>query len=135
MNNNYIANYGDLGQLYAEMVVLCQPFYQFPPTSNEIVGNSSQQKEEEFYLHPRLEDGLQCHEQHRQHQCQHVINQYENPQDAAAAGKTTTTVLYSLESDNNCIATSTSSMTMMNRNDTTINNYYSQYNHEVRIRL
>ena len=137
-NDSTLNNYGDLGQLYAEMIFLCKPLYQLPSSSSSEIqvggGNSSQhkQEEEEFYLHPRLEDGLnQCHHHQQQQQRQQhpYINQYENPQDAATATD-------SVNADNNCITSSTYSSATSSRNNININynnnhNYFSQHNHQV----
>jgi hypothetical protein len=133
MNNNSFTDYADLGQAYAEMMVLCQPFYAFPPSSPPSPGQQKpgdyeemSNQQEQFYLHPRLEDGLHDSQQRRSL----LMNRYENPQDA-----TTTTVVDSFQpnnstvninlgSNNNQIYTSTSRNSCNNNNNNNHNIYY-----------
>jgi hypothetical protein len=49
--------YTDLGQVYAEMLTVCQPFYALPPSTSKSKGITPQPSKP-FFLHPRLEDGL-----------------------------------------------------------------------------
>ena len=70
-------NYADLGQAYAEMLTVCQPFYALPPTT--VSPGESSQAPKPFVLHPRLEDGLSA-------KPRVALNRFENPQDAAACG-------------------------------------------------
>lgn len=53
-------NFPDFGKAYAEMLMLCQPFYSLAPTSTTTTSSSieSASQGRPFYLHPRLEDGL-----------------------------------------------------------------------------
>lgn len=95
--------FAELGQVYAEIVRVCQPFYELPketPTSASSSTSSTAQEEGGFYLHPLLEDGLllqqQQHQQGQQGQQQRqdlhsrlwTLSKYntdENPQDPTAA--------------------------------------------------
>jgi hypothetical protein len=59
----------DLGQVYLEMLLICQPFYELPVSSDD-PGETPRQGG--FYIHPRLEDGLPSGD---------GCDKYENPQD------------------------------------------------------
>ena len=62
----------DLGNAYAEILTVCQPFYGNCFHNGASTGPS-------FYIHPRLEDGLALNN------TQNNSSNDENPQDACAA--------------------------------------------------
>jgi hypothetical protein len=69
-------SYNDLSWQYAEMLTLCQPFYALQQSPSSI-GNSTS-KQESFYIHPRLEDGLLSMTQRQQRGCAPLENLQDN---------------------------------------------------------